>query len=172
MKIAFLLALPGLAQAFVPWHSPRTIRHTSLASSPPMVDLEAAREAAKESLMDTVQKLKNEYGTILLEKSAKEELKAAVEELENKSEPPSLEEYGDFFLGDWTLMATTSVNQQGVDTSRLPFLQQDPLKKIRDSIREAANKYILVQQKVKSTKNDGVIDRIGRCTLCSCCWWW
>jgi hypothetical protein len=125
-----------------------------------MMDFEIARAAAKESLLETAKKLKDEYGTLLIEKAAKDELKAAVEELENKSEPPSVEDYKDLFLGDWTLLTTTAVNQQGVDTSRLPFLKQDPLKKIRDSIREAANKYIMVQQKVKSTKNDGVIDRI------------
>jgi hypothetical protein len=125
-----------------------------------MVDLEISRQAAKESLLETAKKLKDEYGTLLIEKAAKDELKAAVEELENKSEPPSIEDYKDLFLGDWTLIVSTAVNQQGVDTSRLPFLKQDPLKKIRDSIREAANKYILVQQKIKSTKNDGVIDRI------------
>ena len=124
-----------------------------------MIDLELARTEAKDALLETAKKLKAEYGTILLEKSAKDELKAAVEDLENKSEPPAVE-HVDRLLGDWTLLCTTAVNQDGVDTSRLPFFKQDPLKKIRDSIREAANKYILVQQKIKSSKNDGVIDRI------------
>ena len=133
---------------------------SSMGASPTMIDLEIAKTEAKDQLVETAKKLKSQYGTLLLEKAAKDELKAAVEELENKSEPPSIEDYADMLVGDWTLVATTAVNREGVDTSRLPFLGQDPLKKIRDSIREAANKYILVQQKIRSTKNDGVIDRV------------
>lgn len=143
----------------MPLRSPTTVR-SSLGSSPPMMDLELARTEAKDALLDTAKKLKADYGSILLEKAAKDEFKAAVEELENKSEPPAIEDYADMFIGDWTLLCTTSVNREGVDTSFLPFLKQDPLKKIRDSIREAANKYILVQQLIKSSKNDGVIDRV------------
>ena len=149
LGFAFSLAI---AEAFMPLRSPTTIR-SSLGSSPPMLDLELART-------ETAKKLKADYGSILLEKAAKDEFKAAVEELENKSEPPAIEDYADMFIGDWTLLCTTSVNREGVDTSFLPFLKQDPLKKIRDSIREAANKYILVQQLIKSSKNDGVIDRV------------
>ena len=156
--LGFALIL-GIAQAFVPLRTPET-RLSSIASAPPVIDFELAQQEAKEALLETAKKLKSEYGSLLVEKSAKDELKTAVEELENKSEPPSIEDYSDMFLGDWTLLCTTSTSIEGVDTGRLPFFQQDPLKKVRDSIREAANKYIKVQQKVRSSKNDGVIDRV------------
>mmetsp|Transcript_15303 Transcript_15303/g.31119 ORF Transcript_15303/g.31119 Transcript_15303/m.31119 type:complete len:343 (+) Transcript_15303:155-1183(+) len=160
MKILLGFALlTGITQAFVPLRTPQA-RRSPIASAPPMIDFELAQKEAKQALLETAKKLKSEYGSLLVEKSAKEEFKAAVEELENKSEPPSIEDYSDMFLGDWTLLCTTSTNNEGVDTSKLPFFKQDPLKKIRDSIREAANKYIKVQQKVRSSKNDGVIDRI------------
>lgn len=164
MKILFGLTLmTTIVQAFVPRVTTSRSAFavgTPLASSPPMIDLDIAQMEAKEALLETAKKLKSEYGSLLIEKAAQEELKAAVEELENKSEPPSIEDYKDLFLGEWTLLCTTSTNQQGVDTDRLPFFKQDPLKKIRDSIREAANKYIMVQQNVRSTKDDGVIDRV------------
>lgn len=161
------LSLGVVVEAFVPSRPPfaqQQQHHDRLlalsSSPPPMLDLELAQAEAKEALLETAKKLKAEYGSLLLEKKAKDEFKAAVEELENKSEPPAIDSYTDLFLGDWTLLCTTAVNRDGVDTSRLPFIGQDPLKKIRDSIREAANKYILVQQKVRSTNNNGVIDRI------------
>ena len=150
----------GIAQAFVSLWGPPQTRLPPIASAPPMIDFELARQEAKENLMETAKKLKSEFGSLLVEKAAKDEFKDAVENLENKSEPPSLDDYSDLFLGDWTLLCTTSTSIEGVDTSKLPFFQQDPLKKIRDSIRESANKYIKVQQKVRSSKNDGVIDRI------------
>jgi hypothetical protein len=149
----------GIADAFVPPHPPE-VRTSMMASSPPMIDFDLARTEAKDALLVTAKKLKSQYGPLLLDKSAKAELKAAVEELENKSEPPALDGSVDVFLGDWTLLCTTAVNRDGVDTSKLPFFGQDPLKKIRESIREATNKYLVVQQLVRSTKNDGVIDRI------------
>jgi hypothetical protein len=159
MKLSILaLFTMGTAEAFVP--SPPSDFRTAIASSPPMMDFVLAQTEAKDALLVTAKKLKSQYGALLLEKSAKAELKAAVEELENKSEPPAVDGSVVMFLGDWTLLCTTAVNKEGVDSSKLPFFGQDPLKKIRQLIREAANKYLVVQQIVRSTKNDGVIDRI------------
>lgn len=118
--------------------------------------------AAKKNLLNVSRRLKDEYGVFLIEKEAKDEIKKAVEELENTSTPPTYSTEGiqDLYLGDWTLLCTTATNQQGLDTSKFSFLQQDPLKKIRDAILEASNKYLLVQQRIRSSNNDGVIDRI------------
>jgi hypothetical protein len=49
-----------------------------------------------------------------------------------------------------------------VDTNRLPaFLNKEgPLKAIRDSITESVNKYLTVQQRIRSENDDGEIDRV------------
>jgi hypothetical protein len=117
---------------------------------------------AKEKLIATAKRLKSANGVFIAGKEGKRELESAVEELENISEPPSPSDYKEDFLGDWTLLCTTATGKEGLDTSNLPaFLSREgPLKSIRDSITEAVNKYLTVQQRIRSENNDGVIDRI------------
>jgi hypothetical protein len=120
------------------------------------------RPLAKEKLIATAKRLKSENGVFIVGKQGKRELESAVTELEKISEPPSPTAYLEDFLGDWTLLCTTSTDTEGVDTSRLPaFLNKEgPLKAIRDSITESVNKYLTVQQRIRSENDDGEIDRV------------
>ena len=132
------------------------------------VDVEAPSDvekvsvsSAKANLMEIGEKLKAENGFLLFSKPGKDELKAAVEELESTS---SVDSTGTSkFLGNWTLLVSTSTNQQGFDPSKLdsfPAYLSDPIKKIRSNFLDVSNKYLVVQQKIRSTNNDGVIDRV------------
>jgi hypothetical protein len=120
------------------------------------------RPLAKEKLIATAKRLKSENGVFIVGKQGKRELESAVTELEKISEPPSPTAYLEDFLGDWTLLCTTATDTEGVDTSRLPaFLNKEgPLKAIRDSITESVNKYLTVQQRIRSENDDGEIDRV------------
>lgn len=117
------------------------------------------KKSARAKVLEVAKRLHAEYGTQLFEKAPKEELKKAVEDLEGFASPIEISD----FLGDWTLLVTTVSNRQGVDTTRIqesiPFLI-DPVKKIRSNILDVTNRYLVVQQKVKSTKDDGIVDRI------------
>jgi hypothetical protein len=120
------------------------------------------RPLAKEKLIATAKRLKSENGIFIVGKQGKRELESAVTELEKISEPPSPTAYLEDFLGDWTLLCTTATDTEGVDTSRLPafFNKEGPLKAIRDSITESVNKYLTVQQRIRSENDEGEIDRV------------
>lgn len=124
--------------------------------SPPLTDLPDT-SATRQSLIDTVEQLKDQYGVFLLEKSAKTQLKDAVSALENLSEPPSLTQD---FLGEWELACTTVTSQEGIDTSKFPsFLE--PLQQIRDSVTKTANKYVKVEQIIQQPSDGSLeIDRV------------
>jgi hypothetical protein len=119
-----------------------------------------AKEVARQNLVDTAEQLKQQHGLLLVERSAQDELKRAADSFESLAQPPALESYKRDFIGDWTLVCSTATNADGVDTTRLPSFAQDPIKKIRETISEAANKYLTVQQRIRSTNDDDVIDRI------------
>jgi len=107
--------------------------------------------AARQELLDVCNRLKDECGTILIDKQSKDQLKKAVEALENLSEPPTLDTHAEEDLvGPWTLLCTTSTTRPGLDKSKLPpIFKEGPLQTIRDTIREAANRFITVQQVIK-----------------------
>jgi hypothetical protein len=109
---------------------------------------------AKEDLLEVAQSLKDEYGSLIIDSNAQQKLKDAVEALENSSEPPS--DTSDM-IGDWTLLCSTASAEKakGIDTSKLPFFNADPVKEIRDTL----NKSLKVQQLIKSGDSDG-IDRV------------
>mmetsp|Transcript_17394 Transcript_17394/g.22611 ORF Transcript_17394/g.22611 Transcript_17394/m.22611 type:complete len:381 (-) Transcript_17394:286-1428(-) len=127
-------------------------------------------EDAKTKLLLIARNLQNENGLFVVEKTAKLALEKAVKELEDAASLSTTDDaawkpYGwpacvDILLGDWTLVCTTATNSKGVDTSKTPNFLRDPLQKIRSTILDVSNKYLVVQQKIKSTKGDNVIDRI------------
>lgn len=116
----------------------------------------ASTTSAKEDLMETAQSLKDEFGALLIDTNAQERLKAAVEVLENSADPPT---DASEMIGEWTLLCSTASAEKvkGVDTSKLPFFNEGPVKEIRDTL----NKSLMVQQVIKSEEStsDGV-DRV------------
>jgi hypothetical protein len=109
-------------------------------------------DSSKKNLMSVCNRLFNEYGLFIIEKDAKNELKAAVEDLEGISEPPSPENYKSQFVGDWKLLCTTSTSIEGIDKSKIPsFLA--PLETIRERIKDEANKDLTVLQRIRTNDN-------------------
>lgn len=101
---------------------------------------------AKQELVATAEKLKGKYGVFLTDKEAKSKLLSAVEKLEKEARTTNAE-----FLGDWTLLCTCSSVEQP------DFFPTSP---IRESLARASNKFVKVQQCVRSTEDNGVVDRI------------
>jgi hypothetical protein len=153
------LAFSVNANKVVHHHNHAPLSSSRLFSSP-MMD-QTATEHAVETVLGTAKQLKSEYGVFIIDKGAKKELERVVSTLESTSEPPSPDTYREHFLGDWTLLCTTAVGNEGVDTKSLPFLNTNgPIKSIRDSIKKTVNKYLTVQQKIRSEGYDGEIDRV------------
>lgn len=146
---------------------PATVLESSSSTTTPLTDKQPSSStitAAKDKLLAVCRRLKDENGVFLFEKHAKEDLVEAVEELENMSEPPGVDTYKDLLLGDWNLLCTTSTSQEGIDSSKIPsFLKEGPLQSIRNSIQKAANRYLVVQQRIRSEEEGdggGEIDRV------------
>lgn len=108
----------------------------------------------KKSLIDTVERLKQQYGSFLVDTSAKIAFQNAVAALEQKSVKPSL---SSDILGTWELACTTVTSSAGIDTSSFP----NPLQQIRESVTKTINKYVSVQQIVEAPTDGGLeIERI------------
>lgn len=125
--------------------------------------------SAKAKLLEVAENLKAENGFLLLDKMAKDELKEAVGELESAMSAYSSDTTVSLptihkLMGNWTLLVSTSVNRDGMDMASklevLPSYLSEPLKKIRSNILDASNRFLTVQQKIRSTNNDGIVDRI------------
>lgn len=117
--------------------------------------------AAKEQLLQVCRRLKEENGLFLVDSNAKKELQEAVSQLEALAEPYLSDSYAATLVGNWTLLCTTSTTNEGIDTTKVPdFFRQGPLENIRESIRRTLNDYLEVQQLIRSTNEDGTIDRI------------
>jgi hypothetical protein len=129
---------------------------TTSASSNTTMEDSPLIPLAKEKLIATAKRLKAENGVLIADKQGKRELQSAVAELEKISQPPSPTAYMEDFLGDWTLLCTTVVGNEGVDTSSLPAF----LTTVRDTITDNVNKYLTIQQRIRSLNDDGVIDRV------------
>jgi hypothetical protein len=117
------------------------------------INLDMSTAIAKEELLELVEELKATYGILLIDSKAQESFKAAVEKLEETAEPPT---DTSLLTGDWTLLCSTTTTARGIsgiDTSKLPFFNQGPLKDIRDTI----NQSLKVEQKIKAGEfSDGV----------------
>jgi hypothetical protein len=121
------------------------------------MDTPMTESAARNILLSTAQRLKQEYGIFIVDPSAKQELQSAVSALENTSWPPDPQTSREQLLGDWTLICTTSTSgSSGVDTSLFP----NPLQQIRKSITDATNKFVTVQQRIRAMNTIDTIDRI------------
>lgn len=164
--IASILLANHATHAFAPLNTPShpplhalTMTTDDNTGKPPLMDMPDTT-AAKNGLIETAEWLKEEYGIFLIDKVAQTKLKEAVQELEDISEPPGMNTWKDDMLGEWELVCTTSTAEQaGIDTSKIPFFDVGPLKQIRDSIRKTTNTYLKIEQIVKCT--DGVeVDRV------------
>lgn len=117
------------------------------------INLDMSVAIAKEELLELVEELKATYGILLVDKKAQESFKNAVEKLEETAEPPT---DTSLLTGNWTLLCTTTTTKQGItgiDTSKLPFFNEGPLKDIRDTI----NQSLKVEQKIMAGElSDGV----------------
>lgn len=111
---------------------------------------------AKQNVMDVAERLKAKEGVLVVDSQAKKDLKTAVAELEAVAEPPTQDDFDSLFKGDWTLLCSTATNADGFDTSKVPFLNQGPLKSIRDYI----NRSLKVEQRIRSMTDSGTVDRI------------
>lgn len=118
---------------------------------------------AKADLLETAQDLKDEFGVLLIDSAAQEKLRQAVEKLESVSEAPS-SVYE--LVGDWTLLCSTASASlengpldkiNGIDTSKIPFFNEGPIKEIRNTL----NKSLKVQQVIKSDEMTGAIDKVN-----------
>jgi hypothetical protein len=114
-------------------------------------------EDAKAFLMETVQRIESECGVFVYDAKAKADLTQAVSDFEAVSNPPSLEDFQTKYQGDWRLLCTTvATDQKGFELSNLPFVNEGPLKQIRQSL----NRSVKVIQKIQSTSGSTTVDRI------------
>ena len=153
MKLsAIFIAIATLSQsstAFQPILTPRYRSKTSLSAL-------ATVSEATQNLMEVADRLKAKEGVLLVDSTAQADLKKAVAELEAVAGPPTLYDFETRFQGDWTLVCSTATNANGIDLSKIPFVNQGPLKNIRDAI----NRCLVVEQRIRSMKNTTVIDRV------------
>lgn len=124
---------------------------TSLLYVSYTTDNDVIIENTKTSLIQTCQQLKDEYGIFLIEKSAKDTLKSALDTFERQA--TSMTPTKDLMKGEWELLCTTSISNDGIDIPDI--FKQGPLKTIRDSIRKTANRYWKVEQHINEN-----VDRI------------
>lgn len=139
-----------------------TTTATAVVVEEPSSDL---ADLAKSDLLETAKSLKDEFGCVLIDSGAQEKLTKVVETLESTAEPPA-DTSG--LIGDWTLLCSTAsasigsedggpIEKQtiaGIDTSKLPFFNEGPIKEIRDRL----NKSVKVEQLIKAS--DTTIDRV------------
>ncbi|KAG7366351.1 plastid lipid-associated PAP/fibrillin family protein [Nitzschia inconspicua] len=136
-----------------PLLNPLTVAASDADITDVAMNLDMSVAIAKEELLELVEDLKATYGILLIDKKAQDSFKEAVEKLEEVSEPPT---DTTLLTGNWTLLCSTTTTKQGIsgiDTSKLPFFNEGPLKDIRDTI----NQSLKVEQKIKAGEfSDGV----------------
>jgi hypothetical protein len=138
----------------------RNNRFNVAASDPDVgevaANLEMSAAIAKEELLELVTELKDKYGILLIDSKAQESFRDAVEKLEGIVDPPT---DTSALTGSWTLLCTTTTTKQGIsgiDTSKLPFFNEGPLKDIRDTI----NQSLKVEQVISAGDTSDGIDKI------------
>jgi hypothetical protein len=170
MKLTLILtSILGGAVAF---HVPPPFVHkqrvASLKTSDTIVDttattIDVTTTVAKAELLETAQDLNDQYGCLIIDSAAQDKLRYVAEQLEGVSEFPT-DPSG--LVGNWTLLCSTAsatINGGpldkigGIDTSRIPFFNEGPLKEIRDRI----NKSLTVKQIIKKAEKGDGIDRIN-----------
>lgn len=131
------------------------------AASAPDADVEIMPEAAdqaRKELLDLVVDLKAKHGLLLVDKAAQDAFKAAVAKLEAAADPPT-DPAG--LLGAWTLLCSTASSSSdngagamvgGIDTSKIPFFNDGPVRDLRDTM----NRALRVEQIVRSVASDGI----------------
>mmetsp|Transcript_10048 Transcript_10048/g.28802 ORF Transcript_10048/g.28802 Transcript_10048/m.28802 type:complete len:330 (+) Transcript_10048:75-1064(+) len=163
MKLLFFHLLLASASGFQvgqPFIRTRGSRLQSTVEENASIDV--ATTVAKVQLLETARSLHDEFGCLIIDSKAQDRLREAVEKLEAVAEPPSAPKE---LIGNWTLLCSTaSASLQngpldkinGIDTSKLPFFNEGPLKYIRDTL----NKSLKVQQVIRAEAIPGVIDRV------------
>ena len=157
MRLHRLLSFLGSTVAF---HVTAPFRPKSSIARSLKASVDVSVPLARSELLETAKRLKKENGVLIVDATAQETLKLAVERLEQVADPPS---NTDDLIGDWTLVCSTATasakgpleNIKGFDTSKLPFFNQGPFKDIRDLL----NKSLSVRQVIRTAESDG-IDRI------------
>jgi len=123
--------------------------------------IDVATTLAKNELLATATSLNEKFGPVLIDSGAQESLNDAVKQLEAVADAP-----GDAsgLIGDWTLLCSTASASLengpvgtigGIDTGKLPFFNEGPVKEIRDRLKKS----IKVEQLIKAESTNG-IDRV------------
>jgi len=129
----------------------------------PSIDERAITQVPKDALLETALGLKDKFGVFIIDKKGQEDLRRAVDDLEAVTNRPAFDEDAkETLIGNWTLVCTNSQSTSlpsglgnGIDTSKLPFFNEGPLKQIRDSV----NKCLVVEQAIIAN-DSGDIDRV------------
>lgn len=139
----------GSSSAFQP--SPLRFRYNTALQ----LALSTATDA-KQNVIDVAEGLKAKEGVLLVDSKAKADLKKAVAALEAVADPPTASDFETKYKGDWTLVCSTSTNADGIDLSKIPFLNEGPIK----DIRNAVNRCLVVKQRIRAMGDSGKIDRV------------
>jgi hypothetical protein len=164
----FTLILTSILGGAIAFHVPAPFAHkqqrlSPLKSSDTIVDttattIDVTTTVAKAELLETAQDLNDKYGCLIIDSAAQDKLRDVVEQLEDSVSEFPADPSG--LVGDWTLLCSTASSTMGkiggIDTSRIPFFNEGPLKEIRDRI----NKSLTVQQIIKKAEKGDGIDRI------------
>ena len=156
MKSAvFLTFLVSASNAFQSQHAFSKL--SLLARSSSSLNALSTAPAAKESLMNVAERIKADEGVFVYDAAAKSELTEAVAELEAVASAPTQADFEQLFKGDWTLVCTTvATEKKGIDLSKIPFLNEGPLKQVR----QALNRRVKVLQRIRSTSDSSTVDRV------------
>ena len=116
--------------------------------------------SVKQNLLSVCESLKNSNGVFIVDKEGQETLSKAVEQLEALRESRTADELKKTLVGDWTLICTTSTNTPKIDRSKIPAFLSSTLDDVRSRITSAANKYVKIQQRIKTDDASGEINRV------------
>lgn len=147
MKLTVFVTFLAVSNAFTP------VQRPSLSRSAPRLNALATATGARECLVNVANRIKSEQGVFVYDSKAKADLTEAVKELEAVASPPSRDDYETMFNGNWELVCTTSATDKtGIDLSKLPFLNEGPIKNVRESL----NRRVRVVQKIVGSPVDRV----------------
>jgi hypothetical protein len=166
----FSLLAPSSARRSSRPQQQSTILQSSSGSSPyvePLMDMPETAPA-KQQLLSVCERLKNENGVFLVDKDARDQLLRAVDDLESRSEPPGSNAWDQtkkLFVGDWTLLCTTTTSSSSnlpvvLDRSKLPSFLSGPLQTLTNQVSGLSNKYVKVQQRIRTDPNTGDVTRV------------
>jgi len=121
------------------------------------VDVEKSVDEAKAKLLSVAMDLKDQYGVLLIDSKARESFAEAVKMLESVAEVSSDSKD---LVGDWTLVCSSSSTAASekikIDTSKFPFLNEGPVKDIKNTLNDS----IEVTQSIKFGEESNSIDKI------------